>query len=152
MINVVSMSVCIRTVFVLLLVVTTWSIAHGVDDEHDPTEACGADGTGTCDSNGCVDKNPRCLFWAEVGECVNNPRFMTKSCPQSCEVCIGDTWLFPWESGDDCGDSEPKCELWQKEGECTKNPNFMKRACKLSCRKCVNVHKLREAGANDFEM
>jgi ShK domain-like len=107
-------SLSVRAVFVLLLVVTTWSITHGVDDEQDPTGTCRADGT--CDSNDCVDKVPQCLFWAQKGECVNNPVYMAKSCPQSCELCIGNNLLFPWENDKDCEDSNPKCERWQREG------------------------------------
>ena len=152
-------SLAARAVFVLLLVVTTWSIAHGVDDEEDPTATCRADGTcdtcradGTCDSNDCVDKHVRCLFWAQLGECVNNQVFMTTSCPQSCELCIGNDLLFPWDNDDDCKDFYDTCERWQREGECFKNPTFMGPNCRLSCRKCVNVDKLREAGVDDLEM
>lgn len=140
----------VRAVIVLLLVVTSWSMDQGVDNGPDPTVTCKADGT--CDSNDCVDKHPRCLFWAQIGECDRNLNYMTKSCSQSCELCIGKEWTFPSENNDDCEDTHPSCERWEREGECIKNPTFMKQGCKMSCKQCVNRNKLREAGVDDFEM
>jgi hypothetical protein len=148
-------SLVLHASLMLVLVLTTLSIAggQGVDDDdedNDPDPTCKADGT--CDNSECIDADSRCLFWAQVGECVNNPAFMTRSCPQSCELCIGKEWLFPWDVHEDCEDAHPKCELWQTEGECIKNPSFMKQSCRQSCKKCVNPSKLREKGAGNDEM
>eukprot|EP00041_Stephanoeca_diplocostata_P021685 m.508831 g.508831 ORF g.508831 m.508831 type:complete len:403 (-) comp21887_c1_seq4:1632-2840(-) len=35
----------------------------------------------------CEDKNVNCSWWAEIGECENNPGFLMSSCPKSCNVC-----------------------------------------------------------------
>eukprot|EP00035_Acanthoeca_spectabilis_P026053 m.461099 g.461099 ORF g.461099 m.461099 type:complete len:451 (-) comp22205_c0_seq1:54-1406(-) len=36
---------------------------------------------------GCVDLNENCTWWAEIGECVNNPGFIMKNCPKACSSC-----------------------------------------------------------------
>ncbi|KAK3286096.1 hypothetical protein CYMTET_6331 [Cymbomonas tetramitiformis] len=35
----------------------------------------------------CKDGNDLCESWAEEGECVRNPHFMTESCRASCKIC-----------------------------------------------------------------
>jgi len=35
----------------------------------------------------CVDDDDRCPFWAEHGECQNNPGYMLVGCPKSCNKC-----------------------------------------------------------------
>jgi len=35
----------------------------------------------------CVNTNELCAFWASLGECENNPGFMTKGCKLACQVC-----------------------------------------------------------------
>eukprot|EP00547_Thalassionema_nitzschioides_P006061 CAMPEP_0194207460 /NCGR_PEP_ID=MMETSP0156-20130528/6190_1 /TAXON_ID=33649 /ORGANISM="Thalassionema nitzschioides, Strain L26-B" /LENGTH=456 /DNA_ID=CAMNT_0038934231 /DNA_START=10 /DNA_END=1380 /DNA_ORIENTATION=- len=42
---------------------------------------------GDGDDPPCLDQHENCGFWAEKGECVNNPHYMLHNCPQSCEVC-----------------------------------------------------------------
>jgi len=37
--------------------------------------------------DGCTDKDERCEFWAEIGECDKNPGFMRQSCAASCGTC-----------------------------------------------------------------
>lgn len=37
--------------------------------------------------NDCVDTNANCEFWAGLGECENNPKYMLKGCPVSCNSC-----------------------------------------------------------------
>jgi hypothetical protein len=36
----------------------------------------------------CIDFNPHCVGWAEVGECARSPQVMERSCPLSCGVCV----------------------------------------------------------------
>ncbi|CAE7323392.1 P4H1 [Symbiodinium natans] len=38
----------------------------------------------------CVDGNDQCAYWAVIGECEANPRFMLEVCRASCHVCAGD--------------------------------------------------------------
>lgn len=38
----------------------------------------------------CIDKDQKCGFWADQGECDRNPDFMLARCPLSCNQC-GDT-------------------------------------------------------------
>ena len=37
----------------------------------------------------CQDHNKRCPLWAELGECIANPKFMSEKCPKSCRKCKG---------------------------------------------------------------
>ncbi|CAE7701894.1 P4H1, partial [Symbiodinium pilosum] len=38
----------------------------------------------------CTDGNNQCAYWAAIGECEANPRFMLEVCRASCHVCPGD--------------------------------------------------------------
>jgi hypothetical protein len=35
----------------------------------------------------CQDKTSQCEYWAEVGECKDNPTYMSSRCPRSCQSC-----------------------------------------------------------------
>lgn len=142
-----------------MLVLTTRSIARGQglddyddyeDEDVEPDDTCEADGS--CDSHECIDEDSRCLFWAQAGECVKNPVYMARSCRQSCELCIGKEWLFPWDVHKDCEDAHPNCERWLADGECVKNPSFMKKTCRQSCKVCINRNKVSEEGAGNDGM
>jgi ShK domain-like len=146
-----SWSLLVGSLFLLLVVMTTCAVEQGNNNEG---ETCGnEDGTNSCSRQNnmetCHDKDARCLFWAERGECSNNPKFMEKSCPQSCEFCTGR--LEDWED-ETCQDMHPKCEQWAESGECIVNPAYMLSACKKSCVTCVNVKLLREEGMDEDEM
>eukprot|EP00339_Tiarina_fusa_P009549 CAMPEP_0117006418 /NCGR_PEP_ID=MMETSP0472-20121206/6654_1 /TAXON_ID=693140 ORGANISM="Tiarina fusus, Strain LIS" /NCGR_SAMPLE_ID=MMETSP0472 /ASSEMBLY_ACC=CAM_ASM_000603 /LENGTH=452 /DNA_ID=CAMNT_0004707879 /DNA_START=465 /DNA_END=1823 /DNA_ORIENTATION=- len=39
------------------------------------------------DSDLCVDDHENCAFWAESGECTNNPKYMKVNCAKSCNSC-----------------------------------------------------------------
>jgi ShK domain-like len=147
-----SWSLLVGSLFLLLVVMTTCAVAQGNNDEG---ETCSdQDGTNSCSHHQnnmeiCHDKDARCLFWAERGECSNNPNFMKNSCPQSCEFCTGR--LEDWED-ETCQDMHPKCEEWAESGECVGNPAYMLSACRKSCVTCVNVKLLREEGMDEDEM
>jgi hypothetical protein len=73
--------------FILLLLVT---IAVAVDttetcDANDGT--CTGDGSFQTNKNDCVDTEDRCAFWANSGECKDNPGYMIRNCMKSCNVC-----------------------------------------------------------------
>mmetsp|Transcript_18259 Transcript_18259/g.47697 ORF Transcript_18259/g.47697 Transcript_18259/m.47697 type:complete len:455 (-) Transcript_18259:84-1448(-) len=36
---------------------------------------------------GCEDNNVNCTWWAEIGECINNPSYVMKHCPLACGSC-----------------------------------------------------------------
>lgn len=44
------------------------------------------DGEPVVDSN-CRDEDELCAFWAQEGECQNNPGYMLTSCAKSCNTC-----------------------------------------------------------------
>eukprot|EP01023_Acetabularia_acetabulum_P066724 TRINITY_DN9048_c0_g1_i2.p2 TRINITY_DN9048_c0_g1~~TRINITY_DN9048_c0_g1_i2.p2 ORF type:complete len:442 (-),score=35.05 TRINITY_DN9048_c0_g1_i2:1021-2346(-) len=35
----------------------------------------------------CKDEHERCVYWAENGECANNPVYMRKTCRKACDTC-----------------------------------------------------------------
>jgi ShK domain-like len=35
----------------------------------------------------CPDLHETCEYWASLGECNANPKYMLKNCPKSCHVC-----------------------------------------------------------------
>ena len=50
-------------------------------------ETCAADGT--CDDS-CQDLLTECQFWAGERQCEENPDFMLRECPKSCNACDKD--------------------------------------------------------------
>eukprot|EP00931_Biecheleriopsis_adriatica_P042412 TRINITY_DN24174_c0_g2_i1.p1 TRINITY_DN24174_c0_g2~~TRINITY_DN24174_c0_g2_i1.p1 ORF type:complete len:363 (-),score=57.55 TRINITY_DN24174_c0_g2_i1:14-1081(-) len=40
---------------------------------------------------GCLDRDTQCPYWAAIGECEANPRYMLVNCQISCHTCPGDT-------------------------------------------------------------
>lgn len=42
---------------------------------------------GANDEDRCSDTDARCSFWAEAGECDNNPNYMHIYCALSCDTC-----------------------------------------------------------------
>lgn len=45
-------------------------------------------GTGTETGGGnCSDNHSRCSYWASIGECYKNPRWMLPNCKKSCKRC-----------------------------------------------------------------
>ena len=130
----------------LALLISVLSIQGQEQQQVD--QICSAD-DGSCEAALCTDEKNNCLFWAERGECTNNPTFMAKNCGQSCEQCSGR--LPDWEDPN-CSDSHPKCEDWASRGECTLNPTYMIEACRKSCLICISVKNLREDGIDDDEI
>ena len=35
----------------------------------------------------CIDEHQWCYVWASIGECSNNPTYMTLNCQLSCSLC-----------------------------------------------------------------
>ena len=87
----------------------------------------------------CVDNNPKCLEWAEGGECRTNPGYMLRQCQKSCSTCgKSDTEIQGMvdEYSKLCEDANPNCESWAGSGECEANPGYMLQSCKRSCNVC----------------
>ncbi|VEU37008.1 unnamed protein product [Pseudo-nitzschia multistriata] len=114
----------------------------------------------------CVDVNPKCEYWASMGECNKNPQFMKIDCRKSCLSCISlhpddepqvafdDTrvevlwhlyksqeYLHAKATSNianlkNCGNNYAECTHWWAKGECETNPRFMKTECRLACRTC----------------
>merc|ERR1712060_349833 len=66
--------------------------------------------------------------WGAAGECNENPEFMIRNCPVTCEACKST-----------CRDVKNDCPGWTADGECYKNPGFMFKECPLSCGVCEGV-------------
>jgi hypothetical protein len=153
------MFVCSIHAIALLLLASRFAVHGAVSQESTLVESvCSAREGGTCgnskdssDGFDCIDKDNKCLFWAQQGDCVRNPKFMSNTCPQSCEQCFGRKWMFPWES-ESCKDDNENCEFWASTGECFANPNYMKTSCRMSCIQCVDPQQLRSRGSSDEVM
>ncbi len=39
------------------------------------------------DDPNCKDLHPNCGFWAGLGECTKNEKYMNANCPKSCDTC-----------------------------------------------------------------
>ena len=39
----------------------------------------------------CRDQNVHCKYWANIGECKNNPAYMLVYCPIACKQCVPTT-------------------------------------------------------------
>lgn len=82
----------------------------------------------------CRDDDNQCTYWAGMGECTNNPRYMSVSCKKSCNVCSNAQNTQP--TGPACQDENSQCVYWAQARECTNNPAYMLQSCKKSCRVC----------------
>lgn len=56
-------------------------------EEAPESEAEDSISPGTNDEDGCSDTDERCSFWADAGECDNNPNYMHIYCALSCNTC-----------------------------------------------------------------
>jgi len=72
----------------------------------------------------CIDDRQRCDYWAKMGECEKNKKWMEYFCAASCKTC------------GECSDQNRKCFAWALRGECINNPSYMHRYCACSCLKC----------------
>jgi len=72
----------------------------------------------------CKDDNANCPYWAQRGECRNNPGYMLAHCKKSCNNCSA------------CQDNNARCQEWAQRGECRNNPGYMLQQCKKSCNIC----------------
>jgi prolyl 4-hydroxylase len=64
----------------------------------------------------CTDHHEMCSFWAQAGECANNPAYMKQHCQKSCNVC-GD--LQEWNFNKDDNGNDNNVEV--KEAVATEN-------------------------------
>ncbi len=81
----------------------------------------------------CIDENENCPWWADIGECHNNPNYMLANCRYSCKQCDdGD----PDELG--CKDFFTEdCPKWAAIDLC-KRDSWVAKYCRVSCKqKCV---------------
>ena len=112
----------------------------------------------------CVDTDENCGFWASIGECDKNPRWMKPNCRKSCNTCtlfnsdkvcdLSDPFCraskidtkVPKGSNPDglarevklgqCSDRHDQCPVWTNQGECEHNPGWMIVNCPHSCNAC----------------
>jgi len=49
--------------------------------------------------NECKNRHPQCAYWAAIGECEANPRYMVLQCAPSCQTCdkIDFNARCPWD-------------------------------------------------------
>tara|TARA_B100000768_G_scaffold154818_1_gene151631 strand:- start:539 stop:787 length:249 start_codon:yes stop_codon:yes gene_type:complete len=65
-------------------------------------------------------------------ECLHNPGFMFKECPETCGVC-----------STVCENKHPNrdCEEWSLNGECEANPEMMRKGCPAACGLCHELER-----------
>jgi hypothetical protein len=107
------------------------------------------------------DTHDQCAFWAQIGECDVNPKYMLSDCALSCGACpsLGDeeeNWTTRIGlSGDtpctDTADIE-ECERLAGLGQCSLDHDFMWTNCKATCITCVNENDLKAKGLSHDEM
>mmetsp|Transcript_25481 Transcript_25481/g.38477 ORF Transcript_25481/g.38477 Transcript_25481/m.38477 type:complete len:494 (-) Transcript_25481:153-1634(-) len=99
----------------------------------------------------CVDKNVKCLLWAERGECSKNQNYMHENCMQSCEIC-SNYLITVSEPDEECNDHHQLCKDWAEAGECVANDGYMLKGCKKACGVCFDVSKARNEGMPEYEI
>ncbi|KAK3873144.1 hypothetical protein Pcinc_021824 [Petrolisthes cinctipes] len=113
----------------------------------------------------CEDTNSECSYWAAMGECDNNPAWMSRNCRTSCIKCDysavcedehrdcnfwaqhdqceeNDVWMsvhcrHSCGHCDKCRDTNWECESWAGQEECERNPLYMAQFCRKSCHLCL---------------
>ena len=115
----------------------------------------------------CVDETEECAYWAESGQCEENPSYMLNNCLISCGVCAGPTVnttdattaststtqkLFTATTSSTtaipttttattttraCVDESDSCPIWAQTGQCEMNPEYMLNNCLISCGVCA---------------
>merc|ERR1712226_217434 len=90
----------------------------------------------SCNQGGnCRDRYPQtCPYYADIGECENDPRWMNEYCKESCGQCQGNG--NGNGNDDDCEDqiSTAKCIQHWVFGRCGRNN--IKRKCRWTCGEC----------------
>ena len=88
----------------------------------------------------CVDRNPGCKKWADLGECPRNPSFMLARCSLSCGACDSSSAAAVYSKAKDYlsgSQTDPQCETWASHGDCATNPTYMLERCPAACNKFV---------------
>ena len=92
----------------------------------------------------CIDKHSDCPYWASVGECTYNPKYMLSGCRVSCRQC-GNVDSDQLE----CKNYFPdECPKWAATDQCERD-SFVAKYCRISCKQCDQNQangKLAQAG------
>ena len=75
--------------FVLFVIYTSYVCGY------DNSVEVSNDGYSDIDSDSCNDESEHCEFWAGLGECEKNPRYMLTSCCYSCTNTIKEPQVQP---------------------------------------------------------
>uniref|UniRef100_A0A915L167 ShKT domain-containing protein n=1 Tax=Romanomermis culicivorax TaxID=13658 RepID=A0A915L167_ROMCU len=93
--------------------------------------------------NDCQDNHPLCKFWGSIGECNNNPSYMSLACPDTCFTCDALLANQPIDTNSNdstlngqCRDQFDLCDFWAKADQCYEKEEFMAQNCKASCGSC----------------
>ncbi|VDD87560.1 unnamed protein product [Enterobius vermicularis] len=81
-------------------------------------------------SSACNDREDLCKFWASIGECEENPGWMSVNCRAACNLCNGTAV---------CVDRHRLCSFWSSIGECDSNAAWMFTRCPRSCKVCTGT-------------
>ena len=79
-----------RVLFLALVICASlWKPGYLAQDETTSEGTCNAYDPRECSAHtsSCQDGHPKCLQWAQVGECDNNPGYMLNNCRRSCLQC-----------------------------------------------------------------
>jgi prolyl 4-hydroxylase len=103
----------------------------------------------------CVDQHKDCSFWAGIGECDKNPRYMLPNCPVSCDSCdyegLGESIAKKAaanmaedeaqdETGVECAEGDSFCKAAKIKARVPKGSNAQGAARKVDATKCEDRH------------
>ncbi|VDN55509.1 unnamed protein product [Dracunculus medinensis] len=108
--------------------VNSVNVAATTDDDENPVDSP----LFSFPSN-CTDLQKLCKFWASIGECETNKRWMEDRCQLSCNLC-NDSRI--------CQDGHQFCKVWSENGECEANAAWMLLNCQHSCNACGGTYVL----------
>ena len=91
------------------------------------------------DDGGCRDRNYKCKYWAQGGECRRNVPFMSRMCAASCGLC-GGAGAGAGTGADAavaCEDVFKNCHDYVARGDCLVERGTMLAKCRRSCYFCA---------------
>ena len=111
----------------------------------------------------CTDSHDQCNFWASLGECEKNPKYMLENCQASCKTCkdarapafaknYGETQECSGENEKELLERVQKMDKYMKEVVSAPEYDKVRSECKNRHKLCVYWAFLGECEANENYM